>query len=55
MSDRHGRNKKSTSNKNYIAENRRIKNKIRKMVKTIKLQPNNKELKNRYDKLQNSK
>jgi hypothetical protein len=55
MMSKPGMKKKSIANKRYLSENRHIKNKLRKMAKTIIVQPNNKELKKRYDKLQNSK
>lgn len=41
MAKKAGRNVKSTQNLTYKAENRREKNKVRKLVRTLKQQPNN--------------
>lgn len=48
---RQNRNRNSTQNKNYKADNRQLKNKKVKMERTLKAQPNNKELSRRYNDL----
>jgi hypothetical protein len=46
-----GTKKKSDQNQRYIREGRKIKNKITRIKRTIKRQPNNEELKTRLKKL----
>jgi hypothetical protein len=48
---RKGTKKKSNQNLAYIKEGRRMKNKVAKMKRTLKRQPNNEELKLRLKKI----
>ena len=48
---RKGRKKASTQNQAYIREGRRMKNKVARMKRTLKRQPNNEELKLRLKKI----
>jgi len=48
---REGMKKKSRQNEAYKREGRRLKNKIARMKRTLKRQPNNKELQTRLKKI----
>ena len=48
---RKGTKKKSNQNLTYIREGRKVKNKIARMKRTLKRQPNNEELKLRLKKI----